>query len=370
VSARTGHRHDEQVRFHVSQTLDAVERRLSTDPLLASAVLDLGEVVRLAEVDHGRPANLLRLGLAVDALARETGDDTATVYPVAERGLLSDTDLTSNERMVIRRWSDDGLVEVIPAGGPVAARVREIGELTGLPVIGRAPLPGYAGPGYALLPAAGGAALARHPSGGPGSGVSELPAPGTHPALRRWWRCPEPDCPSFGPPDRTQPPPRLAAGVPSCPRHGTRLADAGPRPAAVALAVRVNGVVRHRFPVQAGRPVTVGRLPDDPDGVTLGPLVDRETGSRISRTHVRFELGDGGLTVTDLSTNGTWLRGRQVPPQQPVPVGERDTVHLHDRVEIGRAGQPSAARPGGSVGSVMGDAPTMALRLPRTPGRE
>src|SRR2546423_15198038 len=98
-------RHDGRVRFHVSQTFDAIERRLTTDPLRAAAVLDLAEVVRLAELDGAgsRPANLLRLGLAVDALTRHLADDTAAVYPVTERVLLSDTDLTSNERMVVRR---------------------------------------------------------------------------------------------------------------------------------------------------------------------------------------------------------------------------------------------------------------------------
>jgi len=353
-------RHDGQVRFQVSRTLDAIEGRLTTDPLLATAVLDLTEVVRDSGLDSGRPAFLLRLGLAIDAVAREFGDDTAAVYAVAERGLLSDTDLSSNERMVIRRWSDDGLVEVIPAGTPALARAREIGELTGLPVVSRTPVRGYA-----LLPAPGSATLVAHRSA-PGAGGAEAgaPPPGSHPALRRWWRCPEPGCPSF-PTGRGQSPPRIAAAVPTCPRHGTRLADAGTRPAAVALVVRVDGTVRHRFTVVAGYPVSVGRLPDDPNGVALGPLLDSDTGRRISRTHVRLDLRDSGLTVTDTSTNGTWLRGRQVPPGQPHPIGERDTLHMHDRVEIGRAGRPPAAAPGAAAASVMGDAPTVAMRLPR-----
>jgi hypothetical protein len=36
------------------------------------------------------------------------------VYAVTPRSLLSDGDLTSNERMVVRRWADDGKVEVVP----------------------------------------------------------------------------------------------------------------------------------------------------------------------------------------------------------------------------------------------------------------
>jgi hypothetical protein len=368
------------VRFGVSHVLDAIERRISTDPIAAGGVADLGEVIRRADLDGGRPAHLLRLGLFVDALARHLSDGQVAIYAIADRAVLSDTDLTANERMVIRRWSDDGLVEVIPAGTPAMARVREIGELTGLPVVSRAPLPGYPRPGYALLPAPGGAAVVPHrPTASTGAG--EL----THPLLRRWWRCPEPGCPSFGGggpgqpgfggggPGQPgfgrggsgQPPPHLAAAVPTCPRHGARLADAGPRPPAVPLVVRVDGVARQRFTVVAGRPVTVGRLPDD-GGVALGPLLDEATGRRISRTHARFELRDSGLTVTDLSTNGTWLRGQQVPPNQPQPVGERDAVRLHDRVEIGRADRPAGGGPGPAqgMGSVMGDAPTVALRLP------
>ena len=67
--------HDGRVRFQVSQTLDAIERRLTTDPLRATAVLDLAEIVHLVDLDAGKPANLLRLGLAVDAVTRHAGDD-------------------------------------------------------------------------------------------------------------------------------------------------------------------------------------------------------------------------------------------------------------------------------------------------------
>ena len=75
--------------------------------------------------------------------------------------------------------------------------------------------------------------------------------------------------------DAGQPPPHLApGGVPCCPRHGDRLIDDGPQPAAVPMAARVGGVVRERFVVTEGRPVVVGRSPDDRDGVVLGPYLD------------------------------------------------------------------------------------------------
>jgi hypothetical protein len=48
------------VRFEVSKVLDAIEARLTTDPALARAVVDLAEVVRYADLDGGRPASMLR----------------------------------------------------------------------------------------------------------------------------------------------------------------------------------------------------------------------------------------------------------------------------------------------------------------------
>ncbi|MGH3745981.1 MAG: FHA domain-containing protein, partial [Micromonosporaceae bacterium] len=122
------------MRFTVSQALDTIEQRLTTDPLLASAIVDLASVVRHTGLDDGRPAHLLRLGMVIDALVQRTSDHSSAVYPVADRGLLSDLELTSNEKMVIRRWGDDGLAEVVPE---LEDRVLEVAELTGLPVISR-----------------------------------------------------------------------------------------------------------------------------------------------------------------------------------------------------------------------------------------
>src|SRR5262249_24982963 len=253
------------VRFEVTRALDTVERRLSTDPLRTGAVVDLGEAVRLVDLDGGRPANLLRVGLVVDALSRHLGDGGVSLYPVATRSLLSDTDLTSNERMVIRRWSDDGLVEVVPTEVPALARVCEVAALIGQPVITRAPLPGYPGVRLSPVAAPGGAAL-------DGGGAGKLPS--RHSVLARRWRCVVPHCPSFGTAggpfsggaarDGGQPPPHLASGgVPCCPRHGDRLVDEGPQPPAVPMVARVGGVVRERFVVTGSRPVVVGRSPDD-----------------------------------------------------------------------------------------------------------
>ena len=61
------------------------------------------------------------------------------------------------------------------------------------------------------------------------------PMPGPTRCWAGMWRCPEPDCPSYGA-QRTmgQPPPSMRGGVPTCPRHGTRLSDAGVEAVGVA----------------------------------------------------------------------------------------------------------------------------------------
>src|SRR3954464_10085955 len=105
------------MRFEISKVLDAIEGRVCTDPSLARAVVDLAEVIRWQDLDGGRPASLLRLGMVVDALSREMGGGSVPVYAIVHRALLSDADLTSNERMVVRRWADDGLVEVLDHPG-------------------------------------------------------------------------------------------------------------------------------------------------------------------------------------------------------------------------------------------------------------
>jgi hypothetical protein len=363
------------VRFEVTRALDAIERRLSTDPMMTGGVVDLGEAVRFADLDGGRPAQLIRIGLVIDALSRQLGDDGVALYPVASRGLLSDTDLTSNERMVIRRWSDDGLAEVVPAEVHALARVCEVAALIGQPVITRAPLPGYNGVRFTPVVAPGGAAL----EGGLGT------APQRHAVLGRRWQCPVPDCASFGSTagpfsggavrEGGQPPPHLARGVPLCPRHGERLVDAGAQAPAVSMVARVGGVARERFVVAEGRPVVVGRAPDDRDAVVLGPYLDEEAVRRVSRNHLRLELRGGDMLVTDVSTNGTVVLSRSGPRDAPRPVGlsldrahplgEWDLVQLHQGVEVCRADRQSAPAGMGQQQSVMGDAPTMAMRLPR-----
>jgi len=364
------------VRFEVSKVLDAIERRLTTDPAVARAVVDLAEVVRYVDFDGGRPASMLRLGQVVDALGRQVAEENVPVYVVVNRGLLSDADLTSNERMVARRWADDGLVEVLVNPGD---RVLEVAELLGLAVLSRNRFDGMRGrypwladPGRLLapLPGQGGTALVARSGGTP---VMAEPSQAGAQLLARLWRCPDPECSAFGSTrvgrPGGQPPPTLRTGAPTCPRHEGRLTEGGPRPPAEVLSVRIDGVVRQRFVVAADHPVVVGRAPEGGAGITLGQWLSEEARRWISRSHVRFEVHGGDLVARDVSTNGTGIRPggegggdeRVALQRQGRPLATTDIVELYPGVHVGRARIWSS---GGVVNpsSVMADAPTMAMR--------
>jgi hypothetical protein len=377
------------VRFEVSKVLDAIETRLTTDPALARAVVDLSETVRYADLDGGRPASLLRLGLVIDALGRHVAEENVPVYAVAHRALLSDGDLTSNERMVVRRWADDGKLEVVPK---LEDRVFEVAELLGLPVLTRSrgeditsTRPWVAEPGrlLATVPGAGGPVLVARVGRGEVPAVGERSPMGAQ-LLARIWRCPESTCSIFGAADDSdspfadmrmyvspvaQPPPALRSGVPTCPRHGTTLTDAGPRPEIEVLTVRIDGVVRRRFVVSADNPVVVGRAPEG-GGIMLGQWLTDDARKWISRGHARFALDGGTLTVQDVSTNGTGIRpGGSLDDDERItlereeirPLGPDDVVELYAGVHVG----PARMWKTGGVSqpaSVMADAPTMAIR--------
>jgi len=364
------------VRFEISKVLDAIEGRLCLDPALARAVIDLAEVSRFVDLDGGRPATLLRLGIVVDALARQIEEENVAVYVIAPRALISDADLTSNERMVVRRWADDGRIEVLRDPGD---RVLEVAELLGLPLLSRNRFDGardrygwLAQPGRLLAPVAGpgGPTLIARVGGG-ARPASADPSPSGLKLLSRVWRCPEPGCASYGgnPVGRPggQPPPTVRTGAPTCPRHEQRLGDGGPRPRSEVLSARVGGVVRQRFVVAADHPVIVGRAPDR--GVMLGQWLTDEARRWISRNHVRFELHGPDLIAHDVSTNGTGLRpGGSMDDDHRVTLksssralGFGDVVELYPGVQVARARTWTS---GGAVNpsSVMAEAPTMTMR--------
>ncbi len=361
------------MRFEVTQVLDAIERHLTTESALAQAVVDLGHVAWYDALDGGRPVSLLRAGQLVDALSRHLGEDAVMVYAVAGRDLLTDADLTSKERMVLGRWAGDGIIEVVPV---MADRVPEVADITGLPVVTMDGFPGLENR-YPWLRGMPERVLQLIAAEGGARIIGGHPAPGGADArgaslLGRIWRCPRRDCPTFG--DRrgnTQAVPRMRAAVPVCPRHEEPLINAGARPPSLTLVLMVDGTVCQRFVVRAGWPLVVGRSPEEPDGLMIGSYLSGTAAQMISRNHVRLELRDEGLSVTDLSTNGTVVRARSGPYSSPDEVHLNggapyllkpwDNIELHTGVVLARADSMPTA-PAGGYGSVMGDAPTITMR--------
>jgi hypothetical protein len=364
------------VRFEVTRVLDSIERRLSTDPAAARAIVDLASIVRLTELDGGRPVSLLRLGLVIDALSTHLNDRAARIYLVVDRALISDLELTSNEKMTLRRWSDDGLIEALPE---VDDRVLELAALTGLPVVGR---DDYARFGQRHPWIAGAPDMFLAPVAGPSGPqlVSRQPAPGQPPTrpqadqataaiLGRYWRCPESGCAGFNLTGANQPPPRIRGGRPVCPRHDQPLTDAGPRQASVPMLILVGGAERGRFTVTGERPVLIGRNPDDPQGVRLGEWLDDEAVQWVSRTHAQLELQGTALVLTDTSTNGTVVQA--AGGRLRLSRGERrqldgnDVIELHRGVELCRADRRPAQSQDDEV-PIMAEAPTIAIKLPQS----
>ena len=137
----------------------------------------------------------------------------------------------------------------------------------------------------------------------------------------------------------------------------------------MALSVRIDGVIRRRFTVTEGAPVTVGREPAEERGVRVGPWLTGDALAEISRSHVVVSLTADGLEVVDTSTNGTIVRRHsREDSTEDVKlgrgdrqlVGDMDVIELHSGVELVRRASAGASVPR----SVMADAPTIALRLP------
>ncbi|MBT8227845.1 MAG: FHA domain-containing protein [Dactylosporangium sp.] len=497
------------MRFTLSSALDMIERRLTTDAMLAQGVVDLGEVVRYVDIDGGRSTSLLRIGMVVDALGRYLVDAGAVLYPVAGRALLSEAAFTSKERMVLGRWADDGIIEIVP---DVADRTVEVADLTGLPVITVRDLDRYAsryawlrecpdrvlrlrprGGEAVLLPndediapvtvpvvvgkaavkpepvapepavpaeAAEGTEAAEAAEAPEGTEAAEAPEPaaesveGTEDAaeaaesledpeapetpepaadsaeataepsapqlpgaivtffprgamrvsttqigrqrpvrsgpsgvgqslLRNLWRCAEPDCSAFGEYRMIgQPVPAMASGIPSCPRHGGPLREAGRRPPAYAMALVVDDLPRRRFVVAEGEPVTVGRVPPGDNDIGLSGWLHEAAAQWVSAEHLRLNVRDGALIVVDDSRNGTmiWKRSSRGDPGRAFrithdehPMGAWDSIEVYTGVELIVAGRRGTAVTGvlkpelfRDLRSVLVDAPTVALRRPET----
>lgn len=485
------------MRFEVSRVMDTIEQRLTTDVALAQAVVDLADVARFVALDGGRPINLLRLGMVIDALSRYLIDAGAMLYPVVGRELLSEASLTSKERMVLGRWADDGLIEVTPVVGD---RAVEIADFTGLPLIAVRDPAEHAerfqwlrdSPEriLRLLPRAGGAVLVpggdtlavdpsipavvvgkaaarrqlpaevvdvgdepvpdelveavetgvievadvaaeeaeaeRHAGEAAQEAAAEAardaapeaaqeaPAPDATRAddkidlfdtfrtrgfqrftrtrvvrlrftraepsaigaslMARQWQCAEPDCPAFGGYRRIgQPVPRMRGGVPACPRHGQAVKDTGPRPPAYAVAVVVDDLARRRFVVTEGRPVVVGRDPVNPDDISVGGWLHEAAAGWIAEDHLRLEVNEGRLSITDMSENGTLVWKRSGPDdhgettrlyKSSYQMGDWDSIELYTGVELVPSDHRLSTTVGSEPLSVLVDAPTVALLLP------
>jgi hypothetical protein len=192
--------------------------------------------------------------------------------------------------------------------------------------------------------------------------------------MAREWRCPEPDCPAFGKYRRIgQPVPRLRAGVPACPRHGQAVNDVGTRTVAYPVAIVVDDLARQRFLVTIGRPTIVGRKPSDPDDISVGAWLHEASAAWIADEHLRLEVRDGHLVVTDTSENGTliWKRADPNDPGettrlygQSYTMGDWDSIELYTGVELIHGEHRLTTIVGDEPLSVLVDAPTVALLLP------
>jgi hypothetical protein len=191
----------------------------------------------------------------------------------------------------------------------------------------------------------------------------------------REWRCVEPECPAFGRFRRIgQPVPRMRAGVPACPRHGSALKDIGPKPTAFAVSVVVDDLARRRFVVRADKPAVVGRAPDDPDQVSVGDYLHEAAAAWIAKEHLRLEVHDKNLAVIDTSENGTLIWKRPGPDaaaeteriyHKTYTLDGWDSVELYTGVELVLGEHRLATIVGSEPASVLLDAPTVASRLVR-----
>jgi hypothetical protein len=111
---------------------------------------------------------------------------------------------------------------------------------------------------------------------------------------------------------------------------------------------------------------------DTPDVVSVTPWLHRAATAWISHEHLRLAATEQGLTVTDLSENGSvvWRRTGPDDPGTARPLhretctlGEWDSVELYTGIELLPADRRLTAVLGrDEIDSVLVDAPTAAHR--------
>ena len=87
-----------------------------------------------------------------------------------------------------------------------------------------------------------------------------------------------------------------------------------------------------RFPfgdVPVGRELRIGREP------TFSPLADQLAAwDNVSREHAVITVQDGGCTIADYSSNGTWVNEVRLTYDEPVPLALGDRVRFAARLVV------------------------------------
>lgn len=150
--------------------------------------------------------------------------------------------------------------------------------------------------------------------------AAPLPPAKTDDALRTTTVLPE----GMTPPEKTRQVP------PEPPHNEPRWGEARIDEHTQVVAVVIPGGETLKLDVQQTGTLILGRLagPDLPmPHLDLSPYGAAEMG--VSREHLQLGLKDYSLYVTDLgSTNGTFLNGLRVMPNQPRIVRDRDEIRL------------------------------------------
>lgn len=372
-----------------------IERHLTTVADAAEFAVDLSNVVREPELGGDRPADLARFTDLVKGLITFASDEDVPVCAIADWSLLRpQVGLTADEHATLRRWHRRGLIEMLDQADP---RLLELAD-TGIPVVSRdryedayRTYPWIAGNRDRFLwPYLGPSGVTVRPRIMPdppewklsrkeerellrGAGMydSHRAAGVRRDLLSRRWRCPEEDCPLFGPRrGDDQPLPVYRDRVVRCPEHRRPLSDVGASPPRVQVKVLVDGATRHRFQLWPDQQVTVGRDPDPP-GVALRQWLSPEADAFISRSHAVLRWTGTVLTVRDISTNGTRVRpndrrsgGKPIPRGRPQRLRRGDAVVLDEGVELVVSGREFVFETGPPVDDLAppGPAPATTMR--------
>jgi hypothetical protein len=359
----------------------ALESHLYPDADTAEYAVDVSSVVHDTKLLGDRPADLGRFYALIAGLVAYAKNDDLRIYAVADWSLVRDRRLTDKERSTLLRWHRRGRLELADTTGQMVVSADYFRDY-----VPRFPwIAGNRDRFLLHVPDPGGSGVTVEPRVMPipyESEISrkleehELLAMGLYDRrggggprrelLSRLWRCPEPDCPLFGPQEHEfQPLPRFYDDAAHCPEHRHVLEDVGGVPRRVQIKVRVGGVVRRRFLMRAGQQVAVGRAPGEGGIALAGQLgsLERATAHQLSRAHVLLKWTGWKLTVLDTSRNGTRVR----PPHGQGPdrvlvngesarVKPGEEVVLVEGLELLASGREFAFAPDSSPGARDGEA--------------